>query len=53
MLSNRSDSFKNKLAQTYGMENQEIGAIRSIGKEKVTKMMDKMDAIDQKALAGG
>lgn len=53
MLSNRSDKTKNVLAQAYGMENQEIGAIRSVGKDKVTKMMDKMDAIDQKALAGG
>jgi len=30
LLSTRSEKFKNNLAQVYGLENQEIGALRNL-----------------------
>ena len=53
LLSNSSDKTKNTIAQTYWLENQEIGALRNMGEKGVSDAMKKMEAIDKTALEWG
>ena len=53
LLSNSSDKTKSTIAQTYWLENQEIGALRNMGEQGVSDAMKKMEAIDKTALEWG
>lgn len=53
LLSNSSDKTKSTIAQTYWLENQEIGALRNMGEKGVSDAMKKMEAIDKTALEWG
>lgn len=53
LLSTRSDKTKNIIAQTYWLENQEIGALRNLWEKSVSDTMKRMQAIDETALKWG
>ena len=53
LLSNSSDETKSTIAQTYWLENQEIGALRNMWEKGVSDAMKKMEAIDKTALEWG
>ena len=53
ILSGRSDKTKELLAKSYGLENQEIGALRKVWSEKVDKILARMSELDEKALKWG
>ena len=53
LLSSRSDKTKNIIAQTYWIENQEIGALRNLWEKSVSDTMKRMQAIDETALKWG
>lgn len=46
-------SATQNVAKLYGLQNEEIGALKQVGEKKTSAIIDKMDALDEQALAGG